>query len=60
MRNADELLNLHSRIVTRLEQVELEIGWKRREGQQGDLMGCRRVCQAVGRVASIFVDEVSD
>lgn len=59
VRNAEELLQLHARIVSRLQQVELEIGWKRSEGQQSDARASRDTRRAVGRIARIFLKEVS-
>jgi hypothetical protein len=58
VRNADALLELHERIVGRLQQVEAEIGWQTGKARTEDLQE-RKVRKAAGRVARIFVDEVS-
>lgn len=58
VRNADALLELHERIVGRLQQVEAEIGWQAGKARTEDLQE-RKVRKAAGRVARIFVDEVS-
>lgn len=55
MRNAEDLLKLHQRIVERLEQVEGELSWKA-EGYSNQ-QALFKV--AAGRVARIFLDEVS-
>lgn len=59
IRNAEDLLSLHARIVSRLGQVELELGWKRSENQRGDARGSRNVRRAAGCVARVFLEEVN-
>lgn len=52
-RNATSLLMLHERIGIMLEDVQEELKWK--EYNEGD----GRLTLAAGRIASIFVNEVS-
>ena len=58
VRNAEALLDLHERIAARLQQVEAEIGWQSGKGRNRASQN-RKVRKAAGRVARIFVDEVS-
>ncbi|ORY90694.1 hypothetical protein BCR35DRAFT_299256 [Leucosporidium creatinivorum] len=57
VRNSEALLELHERIVGRLQQVEAEIGWQAGKARTEDLQE-RKVRKAAGRVARIFVDEL--
>lgn len=56
VRNSEALLELHERIAVKLDFVNAELSWK---GAEDGVRDERLVCQAAGRIAEIFNEEVS-
>ncbi|GAA5871301.1 hypothetical protein JCM8547_007246 [Rhodosporidiobolus lusitaniae] len=64
VRNSEALLELHERIGERIEQVEMEIGWRKEsvadegKGKESEVEMARKARTAAGKIAEVFSEEI--